>query len=99
MPGLVLCAALALTLPYALKDAAITGLVANGIVKATRQSLGSTIVRLREQGRKGPFGGRVGAVEANSLENCSDLITLLGEQRGHCFKCRFIAVWVVFFGI
>lgn len=67
MPGLVLCAALALTLLYALKDAAITGLVANGIVKATHQSLGSTIAQLREQGRNGPFGelagGRAGGGE------------------------------------
>lgn len=99
MPGAVLFAALTLTLPYALKDAAIVGPEADDIVKVTGQSLGSTIVRLREQGRKGPFVGRVGAVEANSLENCSDLIPLLGEQRGHCFKCRVIAVWVVFFGI
>lgn len=101
MPGAVLFAALTLTLPYALKDAAITGLVANGIVKATRQSLGSTIAQLCGQSRNGPFGELAGgrAGEANSLENCSDLITLLGEQRGHCFKSRFIAVGVVFFGI
>lgn len=36
VPGSVLYAALALALPYALKDAAITGPGTNGIVKGSR---------------------------------------------------------------
>lgn len=53
--GSVLSAALALTLPKALDDAAITGPGTDSIAEATRQSAGSSIVQLREQGGNGPF--------------------------------------------
>ena len=60
--GSVLSAALALTLPKALDDAAITGPGADSIAEATRQSAGSSIAQLREQGGNGSFGEQTGAV-------------------------------------
>lgn len=60
--GSVLSTALALTLPKALDDAAITGPSVDSIAEATRQSAGSSIAQLREQGGNGPFGEQTGAV-------------------------------------
>jgi drug resistance efflux protein len=60
--GSGLSAALALTLPRRLDDAAITGPSADSIAEATQQSAGSSIAQLREQGGNGPFGEQTGAV-------------------------------------
>lgn len=54
--GATLSVSLALTLPAALGDAGITGAKAASLADATRQSAGTTILQLREQGSHSSFG-------------------------------------------
>ena len=88
--GSVLIAALALTLPKALDDAAITGPSANGIAEATRQSAGSSIAQLREQGVNGPFGEQTGAVVQALSEGMTD-----AAQRSLVAATAFLALGFV----
>lgn len=54
--GAALSVALATTLPNALHDAGIDGPQADALANSTRQSAGTTITVLREQGDGGPLG-------------------------------------------
>ena len=59
--GAALSVTLALTLPAALDSAGITGAEATKLADATRQSAGTSILQLREQGAAGPLGEHTGA--------------------------------------
>lgn len=65
--GTALSVALAFTLPAALSSAGLTGKEADSLAEMTRQSAGSTITQLREQGAHSAFGPDTArAVEALS---------------------------------
>jgi len=60
--GAALSVSLALTLPAALEKAGITGSEADSLAEATRQSAGSTITQLREQGTSSQLGDKTDSV-------------------------------------
>ena len=63
--GATLSISLALTLPTALGDAGLTGAEADSLAHATRQSAGTTIMQLREQGSSSSLGDQTAtAVDA-----------------------------------
>ena len=62
LAGAALSVSLAVTLPAALKGAGITGAAADQAAESTRQSAGTAIEQLREQGSSSPFGSDTGAV-------------------------------------
>ena len=63
--GATLSISLALTLPTALGDAGLTGAEADSLADATRQSAGTTIMQLREQGSSSSLGDQTAtAVDA-----------------------------------
>lgn len=62
LAGAALSVSLAVTLPAALKGAGITGAASDQAAESTRQSAGTAIAQLREQGTSSPFGSDTGVV-------------------------------------
>lgn len=62
LAGAALSVSLAVTLPAALKGAGVTGAAADQAAESTRQSAGTAIEQLREQGSSSSFGSDTAAV-------------------------------------
>jgi EmrB/QacA subfamily drug resistance transporter len=70
--GAALSVALAITLPKALAQGGITGDAATQVADETRQSAGTTIEILRQQGTSSPFGADTDAVVQALADGFSD---------------------------
>ena len=70
--GAALSVALAVTLPKALAQGGITGDAATQVADETRQSAGTTIEILRQQGTSSPFGADTDAVVQALADGFSD---------------------------
>lgn len=72
LSGAALSVALAITLPGALSSSGIVGAAADNVAAQTRQSAGTTIEIMRQQGSASPFGADTDAVVRALAEGFSD---------------------------